>query len=116
MNSILLVETENKANGYRQFKRPQVRKKKLGGITINYLVKFLELLQSEKRAADVYRLSPYKFKHSTLETIKWCLEKKLILKNSDYRKNGSERAKPLINPKVSYKITEDGRELLRIIR
>lgn len=111
MNKISLVGSSRQGLA-TEFKLPQVRKKKLGGITINYLIDFLQLLQLEKRAAGVYRLSPYRFKRGTLNMIKWCIDRDLISKRIEFKSSFRNRK----DPKVFYKITDQGRELLRMIR
>ena len=109
---ISLVGSDRQGHLAAEFKHPQIRKTKLGGITMNYLIEFLQLLQLEERAADVYRLSPYRFKRATLNLIKWCVDRDLISKRIEFKSSFKNRK----DPKVFYKITDKGRQLLEMIR
>ena len=82
------------------------------GIGINYLVEFLQFLQIEERASEVYKKSPYRFKAATLEIIKWCLDRNIISRREEYKSKFKSRKRPM----VFYHITDNGRELLRLIR
>ena len=109
---ITLVGLSDEVRLAAELKHPQVRRKQLGGFSINYLIEFLQLLQLEERAAEVYRLSPYRFKCATLSLLQWCIDRDLISKRVQYKSSFKNRRKP----KVFYKITDKGRELLRMIR
>ena len=82
------------------------------GIGLNYLIDFLQFIQIEERANEVYKKSPYKFKAATIEMIRWCLERGVISKREEYKSKFKSRKRPM----VFYHITDDGRELLRLIR
>lgn len=88
------------------------RKRMLGGIPLNYLIETLNILQEEKRWGEYMRISPYRYKKSALKILKWCAEKNLITRREHFKSMFKNRK----DPEVYYKITEQGRELLRMIR
>ena len=95
---------------------PSIRKKPIQGFGLNYLVEFLQFLQLEMPANQIYRASPYDFKSATLKMMKWCLDRELISKREDYGKVKSKfKSKQNKRPNVFYCITQDGRTLLRLI-
>ena len=94
-----------------EHKHPHPRKVMLGGMGVNYLIEFLQFLQLEHRAAQVYRGSPYELKSATLKLIKWSLERGFISRREQYKSKFRNRKRPM----VFYRITDSGRELLRMI-
>ena len=109
----MLVETERKGRATELkggVSKPRHSIK--NGQGMNYLVEFLQFLQIEERASEVYKKSPYKFKAATLEMIKWCLERNIISRREKFRSKFKSRKRPM----VFYHITDNGRELLRLIR
>ena len=109
----MLVETERqglatKIKGGVSKPRHSVK----SGMGLNYLVEFLQFVQIEERASEVYKKSPYKFKAATLEIIRWCLERKIISRREEYKSKFKSRKRPM----VFYHITDNGRELLRLIK
>lgn len=110
---MILVETERQGLATKLkggVSKPRHSPK--NGIGINYLVEFLQFLQIEERASEVYRKSPYKFKSATLEIIKWCLDRNLIVRREEYKSKFRSCKRPF----VFYHITDSGRELLRLIK
>lgn len=90
--------------------------KPIQGIGLNYLQEFLEFLQLEHSASQIYRGSPYQLKASTLKIIKWCLKKELISQRKDYGYISKFKSKQNKRPHVYYLITQNGRVLLGLIR
>lgn len=80
-------------------------------IGIKYLVDFLVVAQTERRSTEFYRKSPYSYKKATLNLIRFCMDHKLIVRREQYKSSFSSAKVP----KVYYHITDNGRELLRLI-
>lgn len=108
---ITLVETKRQGTA-TELNRPHPRRKILGGIGVNYLVEFLKVMQIERRAADMYRASPWVYKKSMLNGVRWCLDRDLIARRIQFKSSFKNRK----DPKVFYKITDKGMDLLRLIR
>ena len=110
---ITLVETERQGRATKLkggVSKPRHSPK--NGMGLNYLIEFLQFLQIEERASEVYKKSPYRFKAATLECIKWCLDRDIISRREEFKSKFKSRKRPM----VFYHITEKGRELLRIIK
>lgn len=93
----------------------QVRHIPKQGFGIKYLVPVLEFMTVERRANDVYRHSPYRFKKGTQNVLEWCVVKGLVTRREDYRKslwNSAAKSRP----NVYYRLTEKGFTLLELLR
>lgn len=99
---MMLVGLPARRVGYRSKQFPK------RGVGILYLQKMLELVRSEKQLTQIFASSPYRFKKSTLECLRWCVEKNLVERRERWvRKNK--------RPHVYYEITDNGRKLLELI-
>ena len=104
----MLVGTENKA-----FDNPQrMRKTPSAGFGIKYLIKTLEIVQTEIRSAEYLKRSPYRMKDKAFGIMDWCVEKNFCKRREHFKSSFSSRKRP----SVYYEITEYGRELLEMIR
>lgn len=79
------------------------RRKKIGGLSLGYLLPLLELVCENRRFTDIYYKSGFRFKRSLLNYLNFCVEKKLITKTIDKHKS-------------NYIITEAGRMVLGLLR
>ena len=83
------------------------------GIGVNYLQSLLELLFEVQQSSLVLRRSPFTYRKSTISALKWCASKGYVLRIEDY---GKSKFKIKTRPKISYHLTESGKELWRLLR
>ena len=103
----MLVETERQGLATKSHNVPQ------RGVGVNYLHSLLGLLFEVQQSGQVLRRSPFSYRASTVETLKWCVSKEYVLRIEDY---GKSKFKTRKRPKISYHLTEKGKELWRLLK
>ena len=86
-------------------------RKPIQGIGLNYLIGFLECVRIEKRPGELHRESPYRFKKSTINIIRWCLDKQLITRREEFKSTFKSA-----RPQIYYKISDKGLILLGLVQ
>jgi len=79
------------------------RKRKLGGLTTDYLIGFLETLEAPLRFTDFFSSNPIYHKKTFLKYVNWCLERGYIKKKGD-------------NFSMIYSLTVEGRIFLELLK
>ena len=103
-----LVETERQGLATK-FKHSVPQR----GIGVNYLQSLLGLLFEVQQSGMVLRRSPFTYRASTMTALRWCISKEYVLRVEDF---GRSKFKARKRPRVSYHLTERGKELWRLLR
>ena len=82
------------------------------GIGVVYLHSLLGLLFEVQQSGTVFRRSPFSYRNSTLTALRWCASKGYVLRIEDY---GKSKFKTRQRPRISYHLTEKGKELWRLL-